>query len=177
MVSYIGNALNKPVKIFVDRTGIANGESWPLRLRTALARSRCLVPIWQPLYFHSPWCRRECTAMLHRERKLGYRTNGNPSGLIVPINVFDEEFFPDRARSIQWLDCKAYWVVGDGFSKTERYIEFQETLKRWAVDAATAINGAPAWEARFETTRWFSTSDRGLMPKSTANFEFSGLDR
>ena len=67
--------------------------------------------------------------MLYREKKLGYRTIAKPSGLIVPINVFDEEFFPDRAREIQWLDCKAYWVAGDGFSKTERYIEFQEDAK------------------------------------------------
>jgi len=41
--------------------------------------------------------------MMHRERKLGYRTTERPGGLIVPVNVFDGDFFPDQTRHIQWL--------------------------------------------------------------------------
>jgi len=102
--SYLGNALNRNVNLFVDRNGISSGDAWPERIKRALAHSRCLVAVWAPLYFNSLWCRYECAVMLYRERQLGYRTINNPSGLILPINVFDGEHFPDFAQEIQWLD-------------------------------------------------------------------------
>ena len=134
MQSFIGNALNSPIEIFIDRKGIASGDAWPLRLQQALAQSRCLIAIWSPLYFHSSWCRRECAVMLHRETKLGYRTILNPKGLVIPIKVFDGKFFPPKARQIHWIDFGKYWIIGDGFSKTERYVEFQDVLREWAFD-------------------------------------------
>jgi hypothetical protein len=96
---FIGNALNRPITIFVDRSGINTGDSWPLRLRQALAYSRCLLPVWTPLYFHCDWCIRECGAMLLRETRTGLRSVQKPHGLVIPVNVFDGKFFPARART------------------------------------------------------------------------------
>jgi hypothetical protein len=176
MISFVGNAINRPVDIFIDREGIATGESWPLRLRNALAHSRCLVAVWSPLYFHSEWCRKECETILRRETQYDYRTASNPSGLVIPINVFDGEFFPDKVKNIQWLDCKKHWVIGDGFAKTERYIEFQDLLRNWAIDVAKIITEAPPWEENWLSEDWQDVPDDELLPKTTLNFQFAGLE-
>jgi hypothetical protein len=174
--SFLGNALNRPVDYFIDRQGISSGDSWPLRLQSALAQSRCLIAIWSPLYFHSSWCRRECAVMLYREAQLSYRTVSKPKGLVAPINVFDGQFFPDKAQRIQWLDCRKYWIVGDGFVKTEKYVEFQDLLKEWVIDIADVIEGAPPWQDAWLNDEWFNVPDDELKPKSTTNFEFVGLE-
>lgn len=113
--------------------------------------------------------------MLHRELQLGFRTVSKPSGLVAPINVFDGQFFPERARQIQWLDCQRFWVVGDGFSKTERYVEFQDVLRSWAVDVAGMIQSAPAWEELWMTGSWLQIDDGDLLPRPVSNFAFTGL--
>jgi len=174
--TFVGNALNRPATLFVDRTGIVTGDSWPLKLQQAIAQSRCLIPIWSPLYFHSDWCRRECAAMLYRETQTGFRTIANPRGLLAPVNVFDGQFFPAKAKQIQWLECQRFWVIGDGFSKTERYIEFQDILRSWAIDVATVIENAPEWQAAWMDNDWLQVDDADLRPVSTTNFSFVGLE-
>jgi TIR domain len=72
LIPQLGNALNQKARVFYDRTGIHSGQKWPARLKQTLCRSRCLVGIWSPLYFHSEWCLSECAVMLHRESQLGY---------------------------------------------------------------------------------------------------------
>jgi hypothetical protein len=176
LTSFVGNALNRPASIFFDRTGIRSGDAWPLRLQKALAKSRCLVPVWSPLYFHSEWCRRESTVMLFREAQLGFRTVQVPNGLVVPVNVFDGSFFPKRARDIQWLDCRKYWIIGEGFAKTERYVEFQDALREWSADVARAVHSAPEWDDGWLTAPWMEVADSDLMPPSSANFSFVGLE-
>jgi hypothetical protein len=174
--TFVGNALNRPAVVFVDRERISSGDSWPLKLQEAIAKSRCLVPIWSPLYFHSEWCRRECAAMFYRELKTGFRTIAKPQGLVVPINVYDGEFFPPKARNIQWIDCQRFWLVGEGFSKTERYIEFQDVLRAWSSDVASVIYNAPEWQHYWLTYDWLDIDDRDLIPVSARNFKFPGLE-
>lgn len=174
--SFVGNALNRPIRLFLDRSGIRSGDSWPARLQRALAKSRCMVGVWSPLYFHSEWCRREAAAMLYREAQCGFRTVNRPGGLIVPVNVFDGQFFPERARQIQWLDCRRYWIVGEGFLKTERYVEFQDVLRTWADEVARAIEDAPAWDETWLTAPFATVHDDDLKPPSTKNFRFIGLE-
>lgn len=174
--SFVGNALNRPIDVFIDRDGIATGDAWPQRLQQAIARSRCLIGIWSPLYFHSEWCRRECAAMLHRESQFGFRTVANPKGLVLPINVFDGIFFPETARQIQWLDCQKYWIVGDGFVKTEKYVDFQDLLREWASEVAEVIRIAPPCEDSWMTDEWLEIPDDHLRPEPVENFEFAGLD-
>lgn len=174
--TFVGNAVNRPIDVFIDRNGIRSGDAWPQRLQRAIAQSRCLIGIWSPLYFHSEWCRRECAAMLHREKQLGFRTVANPRGLVLPINVFDGNFFPDTARDIEWLDCQKYWIIGDGFVKTEKYVEFQDLLREWAGDAATVIRQTPPCDDSWMTEEWLQLPDEHLRPKPADNFEFTGLE-
>ncbi|HZI19738.1 MAG TPA: toll/interleukin-1 receptor domain-containing protein [Pyrinomonadaceae bacterium] len=148
------NPLNREPVIFIDREGVRTGSTWPLRLRSALACSRCLVGVWSPNYFLSRWCKFECVVMLHRERKLGYRTVVKPDGLVIPVSVHDGESFPDYARAIQIMDWGRYARVGEGFKRTEAYVEFQEKVSDFANDVAQAVKNAPPWDERWQTDEW-----------------------
>jgi hypothetical protein len=114
--------------------------------------------------------------MLFRETQLGFRTVQVPNGLVVPVNVFDGQFFPQRAKVIQWLDCRKFWIVGEGFARTERYVEFQDALRGWSEDVARAIQSAPAWNEHWMTAPWIDVADDDLMPPPTTNFTFVGLE-
>ncbi len=83
--------------------------------------------------------------MLRRESELGYRTEENPTGLVLPVNASDGSGFPEFARNTQWLDCREYIIAGQGFEKTEMFVEFQVKVRKWSEDVALAISGAPAW--------------------------------
>lgn len=170
---YLTAALGRAADIFSDRN-IPAGNSWPERLRHALATSKTLVGIWSPNYFTSNWCQCECLFMLHREQISGYRTANNPEGLIVPVTVHDGDRFPNYAKAIQYADWIKYARVGDGFKKTERYVEFQDNILDWAEDVARAVNGAPAWDAQWLTEAWLDTavpSWKTLSPTTTTAFD------
>ena len=173
---FLASALNRAsVDIFVDTSAISTGDSWPRRLQRALGTSRCLVALWSPLYFNSAWCRRECAAMLRRERLLGFRTVENPAGLMLPICLFDGEHFPETTRSIQYGDCRKYFAVGEGFRKTELYVEFQKWMMAWVDDVARAVQTAPPWDARMLDPTWLADDEINLNPSPIYNFGFPGL--
>lgn len=94
--------------------------------------------------------------MLHREQTCGFRTPVNPDGLIVPVTLHDGARFPDYARAIQYADWTKYARVGDGFKKTERYVELQDRITDWAEDVAKAVNAAPAWDDNWLTDAWLN---------------------
>ena len=144
---HLEGGLGYPPEIFIDRTGISSGDSWPLRLKQALGYSKCLVPMWSPSYFKSKWCMMECNHMLNRENILGYRTLSKPTGLIIPVNVSDGKGFPNFGdKTIQYFDCRSFIIDGEGFKKTEKYVEFQEKLKQWIDnDVVKVIENVPDW--------------------------------
>ncbi len=174
--SYVEGALNRPLKVFVDTSGVATGDSWPQRLQRALGHSRCLVAIWSPQYFHSEWCRRECATMLYREERLGLRTVGNPGGLVLPVCVFDGEHFPERTREIQYFNCNDYFLVGEGFTRAPEYVRFQQEMKAWAVGVAEAIRRAPRWRKSWLSPKWLDQTGEDLYPRPMGNFPLSGLE-
>ena len=173
---FLEGALNRSPRIFVDRSGIRTGDAWPERLQQALGFSRCMVAIWSPLYFNSEWCRRECAVMIHREQQLGFHSLGNPGGLVLPVCVFDGEHFPEIARRRQSLDCRRFFVVGDGFKKTELYVEFQQVVAGWSADVARAISHAPPWSSDLSSRRWLRAESIDLAPRVANSFPFPGLE-
>jgi hypothetical protein len=152
---YLTAALGREPKLFVDLEGILTGNAVRETLKNALASSRCLVGIWSPNYFLSEWCRFECTTMLYRERKLGYRTISKPNGLVIPVSVHDGNKFPSYARSVQFDNWVQFAKVGEGFKRTERYVEFQDQVSCFADDVATAIEDAPTWDDAWLSEAWF----------------------
>jgi hypothetical protein len=89
--------------------------------------------------------------MWYREHKLGYRTDVNPNGLILPVKVYDGEYFPEYARKVQMQDLSEYARVGPGFQKTERYIGFQDTMFNWIPEVAKTVSSVPAWNEEWIT--------------------------
>ena len=73
--------------IFMDMQRIENGDAWRNTLRYALAHSRCVVAVLTPSYFHSEWCTKELSVMLHRAKQHGLLTKEIPGGLIAPLCV------------------------------------------------------------------------------------------
>jgi hypothetical protein len=151
---YLESELNTRIRIFIDQSQIEQGDIWPARIKRALANSKCLIAVWSPNYFQSQWCMNEYKVMRYREKRLGYGTAENPSGLILPLKVFDGQYFPQDALDIECLDCRDYLRIGEGYRYTPRYIEFQDLLLRWATSAAHAIENAPRWSEEWLTKEW-----------------------
>jgi hypothetical protein len=154
LIPQLGNALNQKVRVFYDRTGIHSGQKWPARLKQALCRSRCLVGIWSPLYFHSEWCLSECAVMLHRESQLGYGTNQKPDGLLVGVKVDDGQHFPAYAADSQYADFEPFFFDGPAFIQSPLHLDFQKAIRPLAADVARIVKGAPPWSAEWETGPW-----------------------
>lgn len=150
----LGNALNRPPAIFVDTEEIHVGQKWPIRLKQALVHSRCLVGIWTPLYFHSKWCRSESAIFIYREKQLGYGQDSDSEGLIAGIKVNDGIHFPEFAKDSHYADFERFFFDGPGFTKSERYVEFQEAIPPLCIDVARIIENAPPWSEQWGTAAW-----------------------
>ena len=131
-----------------------------------------MVGIWSPNYFISDWCQCESLFMLHREQVCGFRSATNPNGLIVPVTLHDGARFPAYARAIQFADWTKYARVGEGFKKTERYVEFQDRITDWADDVANAVNNAPDWNADWLTDAWLDAAVPDWRNLTPANIRF-----
>ncbi|MCI0471945.1 MAG: toll/interleukin-1 receptor domain-containing protein [Candidatus Aminicenantes bacterium] len=158
-VPYLEDALNQEVSVFKDTEEIKTGAAWPERLQNALTHSRCMVSIFSPAYFRSEWCMKEFSIMYRRQKRLGYMTVKKPSGLIIPVNIFDGEHFPRHASKLQMLDCRNLYRVGEGAKHTTIYIELQGLLQEWVYDVADAVKNAPAWDAAWLEEEWLDIPD------------------
>lgn len=152
LVPLLKNELNKgEVRIFMDKEEIKSGDDWSNRIKRALVRSRCMIPVFIPDYFHREWCIRELAVMLHRQKELGYNTAANPSGLILPIHLHDGEHYPSIAKKIQGKDFKKYFrpnVAG------ELQNEFFSEMLDWAKTIAIKIKNAPEWDDDWLNPEW-----------------------
>lgn len=155
---FLDQSLGRETKVFIDKSNIYDGEAWQEKLKSALAKSKCLVAILSPLYFQSEWCKRECSVMLHREEQLGYRSVKKPQGLISAIALHDGDRFPRIIQEIQYRIWHDYALVGKGFEKTETFIEFQKELKTYADNVARIIESAPPFQDKWLEEEWLESS-------------------
>lgn len=131
------------VNIFFDHEEIHTGEQWRAKLADALLQSKCLVCLWSPLYFSSPWCVSEWLTFVEREEKCA-------RSLIVPARFFDGESFPLRAKNTTTMDFSDFSSTLPRFWDTKKAVRFErEWLKPFACDLATLIRGAPPYDASF----------------------------
>lgn len=165
--AYLTGALNREPKVFIDQTNIHPGSSWPQMLQKALARSRCLVALWTPQYFHSSWCRRECEVMLFREQSLGWRSVEEPRGLIIPVCLFDGEHFPPTASEIQYRAFQRFVRLGEGFKSSERYVELQEAIEALAGEVAEVVRRSPRWRSEWQTKSFLNPEPILERPRRT----------
>lgn len=154
-VDYLEEALGgRKVKIYRDVEGIEGGDNWKKNIKSALAKSRCIVPVLLPSYFHSNWCTKEFAVIYHRQIELGFNSMENPNGLIIPLKIRDGDFFPEKVKDLQIFNCNDFYRVGKGVESTELYIKFQEQLSKWVENVARAINNAPPWNPEWMKDKW-----------------------
>ena len=139
------DSLGRRPRMKVVKHSTPKSGAYPLHLREALAKSRCLVSIWSPSYFESSWCIYECAVMLERERQVGYGTLENPTRLILPVVACDGNGFPPFAKDfVDPFDCREYVVPPPViFEDTETYIAFRNQMTEWADHIIESINRAP----------------------------------
>jgi hypothetical protein len=133
----------EPPPIFFDRRELRAAEPFPLKIRHALATSRCMVALWTPSYFESLWCKTELVAMLMRERTLGYPSLERTRGLVAGVSLHDGERFPRVAQERTQLKWDCYVLDGEGFMATPEYIRFQQDMKQWVPQIADIVKSAP----------------------------------
>jgi hypothetical protein len=135
LAMWLPDAMDRDPKIFVD-WGIEVGSTWPDALREGLLRSRCLLAIWTPQYFRSPWCLAEWQSFRAREELLATRS----SGLIYPIVYADGDYFPEEAKRTQSKDLRSLNSPQPAFRKTERCVDLDAKVQEIAGELALMIN-------------------------------------
>lgn len=135
--------LLKEPTIFLDKSNVEAGVSWPHKLGVSLGNSRILIPLLSKSYLHSEWCCHELSVMLCREQQSGKRSAEDSWGLIIPVIVYECEL-PPPLSCAQFLDLKQYFnsrmpTYGD------KPAEMESILLHEASAIANAIRSAPAW--------------------------------
>ena len=143
---YVREYLVRPVKVrSVGGSSVNNVTTYA---KTALAQSRCLVAICSPTYFRSPTRVYEMAVMLHREQRLGYRTGGQSTPLILPVYVFDGDCFP-HVVSQRETRCDCNGLTSTSIEHSERGVILDDRVIQFALEVANAINNAPPWNETF----------------------------
>jgi TIR domain len=128
-------------RMFFDTEVMKPGAPWPFVLQQAVRTSRCLLPIWSPAYFRSPWCVAEWHSFVARERLIG-----PDASLVVPITVHDGQWFPTEARRVECLDISQYAATTAAFWETRRADELDVLLRAFADDLARVVESAPPYQ-------------------------------
>jgi hypothetical protein len=157
--SYLSEALNKDVEIFIDTEAISSGQAWEAKIRQALIHSRVMVSVFSTAYFRSEYCKKEFAAIDYRQRKCGYMTVDNPNGLIVPLKIFDGDLFPKYITANTHIqDFNRFALDGIETSRPPIYFEFQEELKKWTEHVRIAHENSPEWNEDWKQPNWIDDS-------------------
>lgn len=126
------------------------GKPWESTLQQWLRHSKCLVAVWNPLYFRSKFCRSEFHSMLERQRKHMPADSDGP-GLVLPAVYADGKWFDEEAKALQY--SKSF----SPFSKYSHPIRqdevahaaFATAMQEFCGWVARAIDAAPQFDASF----------------------------
>lgn len=147
------NALDESAQIFYDSFEIRTGDEWQRTICTALRSSCCVVPVWSPLYFRSPWCVSEwCT----------FRRRGQ--GLVLPVTWQTQPRLPPAARAVQYRDFSQYTYTAPSFPQSPKYLDFEDVVKEFAGDVARAIQRAPPFDPAWQIVLPEARPDLQVLP-------------
>jgi TIR domain len=136
--------LDHAAKVFFDEN-VSGGTSWPMEMRSALLRTRILVPVCSPKYFLNEWCLAEWHSMTAREELVGMATQEQPRGLIYPVIFCDSKNFPRYALERRMQDFKTWNQPYQQFQNSMAYLDFHREVERIAIELAELIEHAPEW--------------------------------
>lgn len=140
----LDNNLYRDVKIFFDDQ-VRAGANWPSELRSALQRTRVLVPVCSPKYFKDEWCLAEWHTMAKREELSGRTSPDGPRQLIYPVIYCDSWNFPDFAHERRMRDLQQWNFPYEHFQTAPAYLEFHHEVGRIAKELEELIELAPEW--------------------------------
>lgn len=135
----------KPSRVFMDKEAIATGDRWRRSLQHAIQHSKCLVAIWSPAYFQSPYCLSEWQAFQKREEIC----NLGVQGLVAPIRYHDGEFFPQAAKEIQMTDFRKHTSLLPAYWDTRDAVVLGEKIRVFAESVARIVNSAPPFDSNW----------------------------
>lgn len=81
--------------------------------------------------------------MRQREEALGFRTEDNPKGLILPLRFQDGEHFPDSARRMSDIDVSDWTVPDPSYAKSAEIADLHRAIGRIAKSLATILQHVP----------------------------------
>ena len=155
----LDNELPYKSKIFEYSTEISTGASWWKETLKALSTSKCMVSIWNPEYFRSPYCKKELSHFLFRETQLKIRSIENPHGIVFPIKLHDGQHFPNKINGIQFLDWTEYTTIGEYFLfHSQNGCKFQDMIKLLAKQIANSLLHIPNWNSVWLERDWLERS-------------------
>jgi MinD-like ATPase involved in chromosome partitioning or flagellar assembly len=128
--------LGEKANVFFDRAEITAGQEWVGVQRRALLQSRLLLAIWSRPYFASRWCLAEFRTFLRRSELVN-------KNLIVPLTIHDGDSFPPEAQVFQWADFREFMIVGEAFTKSERYLGFDDAVRNLCRVIAPLLKSVP----------------------------------
>ncbi|WP_086843156.1 TIR domain-containing protein [Amycolatopsis kentuckyensis] len=136
----LDNNFYRDVRIFCDDQ-VRTGASWAAEVRTALLRTRVLVPVCSPKYFRDEWCLAEWHSMAKRE---ALSTRARP--LIYPVIYCDSRHFPDWAHARSPRDLHRWNHPFEHFQAAPAYLEFNHKIAEIAKELEELIERAPEWQ-------------------------------
>lgn len=169
----LDQCLGKRTKIFFDTYDIGIGAEWPARIKEALARSKCLVPVLCGIYFTSDWCTREFAAFYQRQLECNQQGKINEYELIKPVLVRNGNHLPEPIRNIQNLSLQNYWTKCESFRASIDYMKFENEIKILAESIAGSINRIPEYNIDWANEDWM---DQKIFKKFHAKSEFNLIE-
>ncbi|NEJ03094.1 toll/interleukin-1 receptor domain-containing protein [Rhizobium ruizarguesonis] len=140
------------VRLFFDQTevnsaartglpsasGIEPGTLWREALIEGIGKSRCMVALYSPNYFHSKWCLSELKAFEDRAAQTG-------RNIIIPVSIHSMDRLPARAHSRNMFRMDDFVIDGPSFYESRSFPDFIRNIKLIAEKVAEAVCNAPAF--------------------------------
>jgi hypothetical protein len=172
---WLSNNLNVPTaKVFFDSTSIENGLDFNSCIADALRGSTIIISIMSPMYFNSPHCFSEIEAFCIREQMLNLRRGS----LIACARFHDGESFPASYRTLQAFDFTRFAIMAPRFWDTDKGMEFEEIIKKFAEQAAKKILSAPPLSEDFPASFFSETpsasADKIRRPADYVRMGYAG---
>jgi cellulose biosynthesis protein BcsQ len=139
---WLSEELAREARLFSDNTR-QGGDAWEASVNRALVASRCLLAIWTPSYFQSKRCLTEWQTFQRRENQLNTQ-------LVVPVLFHGRANLPEAARRTEMVDFTRFALTGEGFRRTEIYLDFQKGVQQLAKQVADIIQKAPVFSPDFQ---------------------------
>ncbi|MEU4251409.1 TIR domain-containing protein [Amycolatopsis sp. NPDC026612] len=142
LAEVLDNNFYRDVRIFCDDQ-VRTGASWAGEVRTALLRTRVLVPVCSPKYFRDEWCLAEWHSMAQREELATRQDRTRP--LIYPVIFCDSQSFPGWAVERRMRDLRQWNHPFEHFQTAPAYLDFNQEIKGIAEELEELIDRAPDW--------------------------------